>query len=142
METNLSMSQISDQNILLKAQLSASGANQSTANHVETADNRFQVDQLQNQIQTLFNENSHQKTKISFYELENARLVAEMEQLKSTQNELNQLRSENAELRALSKDQDDLLELLADQDLKIKGYRKKLKELGQKVEGSSDDDEN
>lgn len=138
------MSQISDQNILLKAQLSASGANQSNNNHVDTFDNRFQVDQLQNQIQTLMVEGSHQKTKITFYESENARLVAEIELLKSAENESSQLRNENAELKAqvaaMSKDQDDLLELLADQDLKIKDYRKKLKVLGQKLDGSSDDE--
>ena len=138
------MSQISDQNILLKAQLSASGANQSNNNHVDTNDNRFQVDQLQNQIQALINENSHQKTKITFYELENARLVAEIDQLNSAQNSLSQLRNENSELTAkvgsMSKDQDDLLELLADQDLKLRDYRKKLKELGHKVDGSSDDE--
>jgi len=130
----------------LKAQLSASGANhhQSNINHVDTSDNRFHVDQLQNQIQTLMVEGSHQKTKITFYESENARLVAEIEMLKSAENDSSQLRNENSELKsqvaAMSKDQDDLLELLADQDLKLKDYRKKLKELGQKVDGSSDDE--
>lgn len=144
METNLSMSQISDQNILLKAQLSASGVNQSTNNHVDTSDNRFQVDQLQNQVEALIKEGSHQKTKIIFYESENARLAAEIELLKNAQNDLSQLRNENAELTskvgAMSRDHDDFLELLADQDFKLKDYRKKLKELGQKVDGSSDDE--
>lgn len=140
------MSQISDQNILLKAQLSAAGANQSVTtnnNHVDTSDNRFQVDQLQIQIQNLISENSHQKTKITFYESENSRLVAELEQSKLAQNELTMLRSENVDLTskiaAMTKDQDDLLELLADQDLKLKDHRKKLKNLGQQVDGSDDE---
>lgn len=141
------MSQISDQNILLKAQLSAAGANQSVStqnnNHIDTSDNRFQVDQLQIQMQNLISENSHQKTKITFYESENARLVAEVEQSKFAQNDLNLLRNENADLTtkvlAMTKDQDDLLELLADQDLKLKDHRKKLKNLGQQVDGSDDE---
>lgn len=140
------MSQISDQNILLKAQLSAAGANQSATinnNHVDTSDNRFQVDQLQIQIQNLISENSHQKTKITFYESENSRLVAELEQSKFGQNELTVLRGENvdltAKIAAMTKDQDDLLELLADQDLKLKDHRKKLKNLGQQVDGSDDE---
>lgn len=139
------MSQISDQNILLKAQLSAAGANHSVNNnnHVETIDNRFQIEQLQNQIQNLISENSHQKTKITFYESENSRLVAEVEQAKFAQNDLSALSTENAELKTkiegMTKDQDDLLELLADQDLKLKDHRKKLKNLGQQVDGSDDE---
>lgn len=37
------------------------------------------------------------------------------------------------ELRENKKEQEDLLVLLADQDTKLKAYRKKLKELGEKV---------
>lgn len=37
------------------------------------------------------------------------------------------------ELREGKKEQEDLLVLLADQDTKLKDYRKKLKELGEKV---------
>jgi hypothetical protein len=36
-------------------------------------------------------------------------------------------------LRENKKEQEDLLVLLADQDTKLKAYRKKLKELGEKV---------
>lgn len=40
---------------------------------------------------------------------------------------------ENDEMESLKKEQDDLLILLADQDTKIKSYRNRLKELGEKV---------
>lgn len=129
-ETNFSMSQINDQNILLKAQLSAAGAGQSVVNHHTDAS---QLEKLQHQIQALTAENSHQKSKLAFYESE----------LKSGSTEAIQLRTEHEELTAkiasMSKDQDDLLELLADQDLKMKNYRRQLRELGQQIEPSDDE---
>jgi regulator of replication initiation timing len=138
------MSQLSDQNILLRAQLSASGANPVIANHKEvTSDDHLKIEQLQSQIQSLINESSHQNTKITFYVSENSRLVTEIEQLRSASNDEANLRSENVELSAkvksMSKDQDDLLELLADQDLKLKQYRKRLRELGEPIEASDDE---
>src|SRR5690349_7306904 len=54
-ETNVSMSQINDQNILLKAQLSAAGAGHTVVNH----SSNLQFEQLQHQIQVLTAENSH-----------------------------------------------------------------------------------
>ncbi|CRK94131.1 CLUMA_CG007651, isoform A [Clunio marinus] len=147
-ETMTSMSHINDQNILLKAQLSAAGAVGGGAVNTQITpsdENRFQVDQLQNQIQMLMNENSHQKTKINFYESENSRLLNEIEEMKAVDNNVNIIKSENSELsskiQSMTKDQEDLLELLADQELKLKQYRRKLRELGQQVE-ASDDDEN
>lgn len=146
METNASMSQINDQNILLKAQLSAAGANQSVVhnNHkTPNNDDHFKVDQLQNQIQSLMTENSHQKTRMSFYEAENSRLLAEIEQFKAAQNDAVSLGSDKSELvskiESMTKDQEDLLELLADQDLKLKDYRRKMRDLGQQVEASDDE---
>lgn len=135
------MSQVSDQNILLRAQLSA---NQSiTNNHADSSEDRFKIDQLQNQLQTLINDSSHQSTKITFYESENSRLIAELEHVKASQVDVNQMQAENSELKskisAMTKDQDDLLELLADQDLKLKEHRRRLKELGQQVDGSDDE---
>lgn len=128
-ETNNSMSQINDQNILLRAQLSAAGAGQAVANQTDSS----QLEQLHHQIQTLNAEISLQKTKLSFYESE----------LKLASNEVSQLRNENAELNAKivskSKDQDDLLELLADQELKMKNYRLQLRQLGQQIEPSDDE---
>lgn len=143
------MSQLSDQNILLKAQLSATGGSQNqvavTNNHHEVSEDRFRVDQLQGQVQALMNEGAHQKTKVNFYESENLRLFGELEQAKAAQGDSIQLQNENAELRfkvsSMTKDQEDLLELLADQELKLKDYRSKLKALGQQVE-ISDDEEN
>lgn len=140
------MSQLSDQNILLKAQLSATGGSQVavTNNHHDPTEDRFKVDQLQGQVQALMNESAHQKTKINFYESENLRLLGEFEQAKSSQGESLQLRTENAELTekvsSMTKDQEDLLELLADQELKLKDYRGKLRALGQQLEASDDED--
>jgi uncharacterized coiled-coil protein SlyX len=140
------MSQISDQNILLRAQLSATGANPIIANHQEAvSDDCLKIEQLQNQMQSLISENSHQNTKMSFYLSENSRLVAEIEQLRSASTDEANLRSKNDELSSkvtsMTKDQEDLLELLADQDLKLKQYRRRLKALGEKLEGSDDDDD-
>lgn len=135
------MSHINDQNILLKAQLSAASAGQQVMNN-HTVD-PSQVEILQNQVQALVAENSHQKTKIMFYESENSRIVHELEAVKYANNESSQLKSENVELTekiaAMSKDQDDLLELLADQELKMKNYRRRLRELHQQVEASDDE---
>lgn len=147
-ETNASMSQLSDQNILLKAQLSASGGSQAVVtnnHHHDVSEDRFKIDQLQSQVQALVNESAHQKTKINFYESENLRLFGELEAAKTAQGESIQLQNENAELTfkvsSMTKDQEDLLELLADQELKLKDYRRKLRALGQQVE-ASDDEEN
>ena len=136
------MSQISDQNILLKAQLSAAGGSQSV-NVNNNHDNISHVEQLQSQIQNLIGENSHQKTKITFYELENSRLINEIEQIRTSQSDLTSLKSQNFEhtskISAMSKDQEDLLELLADQDLKMREYRRRLRALGQQIEASDDE---
>jgi predicted RNase H-like nuclease (RuvC/YqgF family) len=142
-ETNTSMSQLSDQNILLKAQLSAAGAGQVAVVSQSASDDRFKLDQLQTQVQSLMAESSHQKTKINFYETENLRLLGELEQSRGSQNEAIHLRSENEELKvkvsSMGKDQEDLLELLADQELKLKDYRRKLRALGQQLEPSDDE---
>lgn len=140
---NASMSQVSDQNILLKAQLSAAGASQVTINSNGHFEDHVKVEQLQHQLQALTSENSHQKTRIMFYESENARLLSEVEQMRASQNDSVLLRDENYQLTTkiedMSKDQEDLLELLADQDLKLKNYRRQMRELGQQVEASDDE---
>jgi chromosome segregation ATPase len=141
------MSQISDQNILLKAQLTASGGSTAVVNG-HSDHNAFRTQELEHQLMVLNHEKAHQETKINFYEAENARLVNEVEQFKAIKTDeraIEQLKGENAELNAriekMNKDQDDLLELLADQDVKMKEYRKRLKNLGQQVEEDDDDDE-
>lgn len=136
------MGHVSDQNILLKAQLSAAGASKVVENNLEASDGRLKVEQQQ--FRALVDENSHQKTKITFYESENLRLLNEIEQSRSVSSDLVPLKTENAELLAkiesMTKDQEDLLELLADQDLKLKDYRRKMRALGQAVDGSDDED--
>lgn len=139
------MSQLSDQNILLKAQLSAAGAVQVTAvnNHQAMPEDRFKTEQLYNQVQSLMAESSHQKTKINFYESENLRVLGELEQAKAFQGYSAQLQIENEELKSkissMTKDQEDLLELLADQEMKLKEHRRRLRTLGQTLEPSDDE---
>lgn len=138
------MSQLSDQNILLKAQLSAAGAVQVAVNNHQTVpEDRFKTDQLYNQVQSLMAESSHQKTKINFYEAENLRVLGELEQAKAFQGYSAQLQIENEELKSkissMTKDQEDLLELLADQEMKLKEHRRRLRTLGQTLEPSDDE---
>lgn len=148
-DMNNTMSQLNDQNILLRAQLSAASGggniqnNNDVANHNGNFDNN-QIVQLQNQVQLLTQDNSHQKTQISFYESENVRLLEELNQLKIQQFTLNNVVENNssqheAKIDSLKKDQENLLELLSDQDLKLKEYRRQLRSLGQPIEDSDDD---
>ncbi|KAG5674407.1 hypothetical protein PVAND_004381 [Polypedilum vanderplanki] len=148
-ETQASMSQISDQNILLKAQLTASSGNGVSVQPVNgfSDQNAVKTQELEQQIMLLTNEKAHQDTKINFYEAENARLLNEIEQFKTIKTDehvVEQLKNEKLELTAriekMNKDQDDLLELLADQDAKLKEYRKRLKNLGQQVEDDDEDE--
>jgi chromosome segregation ATPase len=152
------MSQINDQNILLKAQLAASGTTHqqqnlthngysSNNNGYDHQQNYARIQELEQQIATLLTEKSHQDTKIKFYESENARLLTDIEQFKAistNESVISQLNNEKAELNSriekMNKDQDDLLELLADQDVKMKEYRKRLKGLGQQVDDDDDED--
>lgn len=103
-----SNSQLSDQNILLKAQLTAASdlaqQNSVHSNHVNN---------VENQMASL---NIDYQTQISFYQSENSRLLGENHELKVNCNEV-QIRAEQniAELEKLRKDQEDLLELLTDQ---------------------------
>lgn len=146
------MNQINDQNILLRAQLTAAGSvqnqQQSNSNINGFADQHAsRIHELEQQVFMLNQEKSHNDTRIQFYEAENTRLLFEIDQFKAIKQEesvVEKLKSEIAELNSkvekLNKDQEDLLELLADQDVKITEYRKRLKNLGQEVEGSDDED--
>lgn len=107
-EANNSNSQLSDQNILLKAQLTAASdlaqQNGMHSNHVNN---------VENQMASM---NIDYQTQISFYQSENSRLVAENHELKINFNEVHVRAEQNsAELEKLRKDQEDLLELLTDQ---------------------------
>lgn len=135
------MNKISDQNILLRAQLTAAGSGYSDQSHLNLQNER--IGELEHQIALMMNQKSHQDTRIAFYETENARLLTEIEQFKASNEDVEKVESVKAEYDAkiekMNKDQEDLLELLADQDGKVKEYRKRLKNLGQAV--SDDDDE-
>lgn len=135
-ETQASMSKISDQNILLRAQLTAT----STGQHQNGfPDQSTRVAELENQIMSLMNEKLHHDTRISFYEAENARLLTEIEQFKKISGDLDEVRNEKIEKTGKEQDDvEDLLELLADQDNKLMEYKKRLTALGQPV---SDDEE-
>lgn len=137
------MSKISDQNILLRAQLTAAGGG--SGQHNGFADQQQRVIELEHQVSSLMNEKSHQSTRINFYESENARLLAEIEQLKTINGNSEKMGTEKAEHEAkiakMGKDQEDLLELLADQDVKLGEYRKRLKSLAQPVSDDDDDED-
>lgn len=137
------MSKISDQNILLRAQLTAAGSGQQNGYSDQSHLSLQRIGELEHQIALMMNQKSHQDTRIAFYETENARLLTEIEQFKASNEDVEKVESEKAEYDAkiekMNKDQEDLLELLADQDGKVKEYRKRLKNLGQAV--SDDDDE-
>lgn len=132
------MSKISDQNILLRAQLTAAGGGQQNGYQDQSA----KVAELEHQIMSLRSEKIHSDTRISFYESENARLLTEIEQFKKINGDMEALQNERSDyeskIEKMNKDQEDLLELLADQDNKLRDYKKRLKTYGQPV---SDDDE-
>ena len=51
-----------------------------------------------------------------------------------------EFRSMKGDFEVLRTEQDDLLMMLSDQDTKIDGYKKKLKALGETLDGDDDDD--
>jgi predicted nuclease with TOPRIM domain len=82
------------------------------------------------------------EAKCAFYESENQRMLADNSQLRYCLNDAEvKMAANGVEIEKLRKDQEDLLELLADQDTKMSEYRRRLRELGQQVEGSDDEDE-
>lgn len=130
LEAQTTNSQLSDQNILLKAQLTAASENAHStslsSNHLEHQMSSITID-FQTQIQ--------------FYQSENSRLLNEIEIYKGRLYESERLNAENSnELLKLRKDQEDLLELLSDQDVKINQFKQQLRALGQEIEISDDGD--
>lgn len=129
-EAMSSNSQLSDQNILLKAQLTAAS---------ETVRNSNHINHLENQMSSI---SIDHQTQISFYQSENSRLLNEIENFKVRLLESERLVMENNnEMDKLRKDQEDLLELLSDQDTKLNQYKQQLRALGQHVEQSDDDED-
>lgn len=102
-EAQQTNSQLYDQNILLKAQLSATtGQQQNMANN----NDKIRKDSIS------------QNTQISFYQSENSRLVKEVEILNEKLNEALEMTEQSlhlSEMGRLRKDQEDLMELLTDQ---------------------------
>lgn len=101
--------QLFDQNILLKAQLSAAA---STAQQQQKSDNEVMA------AAAASTNVVSQNAQISFYESENVRLVKEVAELNSKLNEALEMTAQSlklTEIGQLRKDQEDLLELLNDQ---------------------------
>lgn len=106
-ESQQSNSQLFDQNILLKAQLSAA----TNPQHTET--NTTRDGSAVSETHSI-----SQSTQISFYESENARLVKELSELNDkfkSEPQTNRDGAPSDELSQLRRDQEDLLELLSDQ---------------------------
>lgn len=100
--------QLFDQNILLKAQLAATTSNVTIATKVKSDANS--------------NANANNpvsaSTELSFYQLENGRLLDEVQSLNTKLNEALEMTEQSlnlSEVGRLRKDQEDLLELLTDQ---------------------------
>ncbi len=101
-EAQQTNSQLYDQNVLLKAQLSATTGH----NHQN------------NNIDKMRKDSISQNTQISFYEAENGRLVKEVDLLNAKLNEALEMTEQSlhlSEMGRLRKDQEDLMELLTDQ---------------------------
>lgn len=129
-ETQTVQSQYQDQNILLKAQLSAATDMVSQQRQMGEVAGRIGEMQIQGN-------NSSEALRA-----ENERLLREVEQMRGSLKEANDKLMENAqEMEKLRKDQEDLLELLTDQDTKMSAYRKQLRGYGADVEASEDEEE-
>lgn len=148
-QAQLTNSQLSDQNILLKAQLQAASdlqkSQQQSPFHLlptQGENATQQVEALEGQLSALALQQQEQQSKASYFEAENRRLLAEIDALKQRVVESERISNESrSDLEKLRKDQEDLLELLTDQESKMRSYRRSLKKLGYKVEDDSDDDE-
>ncbi|XP_062546119.1 general vesicular transport factor p115 isoform X2 [Armigeres subalbatus] len=148
-QTQSSNAQLSDQNILLKAQLQAASdlqkSQQQSPFHLlptQGENVNHQVEALESKLAALTVQQQDQHSKTSFVEAENRRLLNEMEQLRQRVNEAEKASIEGKnDLEKLQKDQEDLMELLTDQENKMRSYRQTLKNLGHKVEDDSEEDE-
>uniref|UniRef100_A0A6B2EB74 General vesicular transport factor p115 n=1 Tax=Phlebotomus kandelakii TaxID=1109342 RepID=A0A6B2EB74_9DIPT len=132
--------QLSDANILLKAQLAAAT---DLVQQLQTS----QVNHIGNHVAALNITGNgvhehHESPQIQMYQTENARLQREIERLTLTLREFQvKFTEESIEMEKLRKDQEDLLEMLTDQDAKIAQYRQQLRDLGAPVEEATDEDE-
>ncbi|XP_055590032.1 general vesicular transport factor p115-like [Uranotaenia lowii] len=144
-------SQLSDQNILLKAQLQAASDLQKNTQqspfHVlsaqgETPHHQAAMESLQNQLSAVTFQQQEQQSKTIYLEAENRRLLDELDGFRSRVSEAEKSATESrSDLDKLRRDQEDLMELLTDQETKIGSYRQLLKQLGHKLDDDSDEDE-
>lgn len=88
----------------------------------------FEKADVEKCMRELLDQNSLLQKKVEALELEKTDLELDKHQ-------------ENDDMESLKKEQDELLILLADQDTKIKSYRNRLKELGEKLEEDEEDDD-
>lgn len=97
---------------------------------LETRNGQLQLEksQLEERIRSVQEENSGLLKKLQALELEKTEIELDKDQMV-------------ADLDGQRKEQEDLLMLLADQDTKVKAYRKRLKELGEKFDDNDDDDD-
>ena len=106
-ENQQTNAQLFDQNILLKAQLSAAtnSTKPSATNNVENSTQSKNIE-------------INESTKISFYQSENSRLLKEVDLLNDKLNEALEMTEQSlklTELGQMRKDQENLMELLTDQ---------------------------
>lgn len=138
-ESQTSNSQLSDQNILLKAQLNAASEVAQQYNNQQNAIASSSSNHIEHQMSSLTIDSQSQ---IQFYQHENARLLNDIELYKSRIYESERLHLEiSNDLMKLRKDQEDLLELFSDQDAKISLYKQQLRSLGQNIESSDEEDD-
>lgn len=141
--------QLSDQNILLKAQLQAASDMQKSLQQspfhllpTQGENLNHQVQVLEGQLATLSEQQQEQQSRASYFEAENRRLLSEIEKLRQRITEAEKSAEDSkSDLEKLQKDQEDLMELLTDQETKMRSYRQSLKKLGQKVEDDSEEDD-
>uniref|UniRef100_A0AAG5CW97 General vesicular transport factor p115 n=1 Tax=Anopheles atroparvus TaxID=41427 RepID=A0AAG5CW97_ANOAO len=155
-QSQASNGQLQDQNILLKAQLQAASdlrqqnptsmlSSASSPLHVLTARDEQQQqhqEDLERRLALLTVEQQTDRSKLSYYETENSRLLGELEQLRTRVSAAEGRANETGgELEKVRKDQEDLLELLTDQENKLQRCRMELKRLTGQSFDEDDDDE-
>uniref|UniRef100_A0A1B6CZB3 Uncharacterized protein n=1 Tax=Clastoptera arizonana TaxID=38151 RepID=A0A1B6CZB3_9HEMI len=148
-ELNTSLDQLRDQNMVLRAQVNASGLSRESEN--VSFQNQKQMNNEKDAIIQRLEEELKQLRlcKTESHQQNSEELNDNHDQIKSFQKvledsnkQIDELKTKTEELERLKRDQEDLLELLADQDLKLGNFKLRLIALGEKVEEDDDlDDE-
>lgn len=126
-QSQFHQNQLQDQNILLKAQLTAA---------TDLVNQLRSTSQVTSQVAAIdLGHSAH-------LESENQRLQRDLESVRNSLRETSdKVLENNREIEKMRKDQEDLLELLTDQDSKMSDYRRQLRNLGVQVENSDEDEE-